>query len=607
VSRRMMTRPLPMSHRPSATGPGPALWAALARDAGMAPPNSDPSRRIGGGMVLNCEVDLASRRVSDAAAVVTMFNGYESLLPKRGLDEAGLIGSTASGICGGVHAAASAQCLEMALGIRPPPLAVVARNLLMSCQHLSDNTMHLFVLCGPDYSEDVVKATNPEIWAHARHSPALHAATHGYATVGAIMTALNRADGPLVTEALDMVRRAREAYRLMSGKSPRAEAICPGGVTFPLDGDQLAGVRSALLPFIDYAKRCARIWDDVFDFLYDRAPAFRDLGRAPATLVDFGLWDHEDHYDASYEHCDDWGVMRWSTPGAVINGVLATTSLSRLNRDLQEFVDSSFYDPWRDHPHVTDPAGAPLDRQHPWNKTISRNPSKEDGARPYSWATSIAWNRNIFEVGAYARLYISALAGKIPANASIESTGHSLMFHLPAGQRLAPARLEWVVPPVWNALERNRARAHALAFSLMVALENIRRAEALLTGGERRTRTTFEIPLAGRRLGIGFGGAARGLLAHWAVLNGGRIDNYQLAVPSRINAAPRSPWGEPGPCEQALLNTPILETNWSDPASFHGIDLVRTVQSFDPCMPCDLRLIFKGTDFASTVKVNTTA
>jgi len=118
-------------------------------------------------------------------------------------------------------------------------------------------------------------------------------------------------------------------------------------------------------------------------------------------------------------------------------------------------------------------------------------------------------------------------------------------------------------------------------------------------------KTEFEIPASGTRLGVGFGGAGRGLLAHWVVLDGGTISNYQIAVPSRINGGPRTPWGALGPCEQALLNTPIIESNWSGPAGFRGIDLVRVAQSFDPCMPCKLHLIFEGTDFASTIEVNT--
>jgi hydrogenase large subunit len=589
----------------SGGGPGDRLWAQLQHVSGLrSPPGADPLQRIGGGLAVHCSVSLAARRVSDVASVGTAHRGYESLLPSRSLAEAGLISSTASGICGGVHAATSAQCLEMALGIRPPPLAIVARNLLLSCQYLGDNVMHLFVLCGPDYSEEVVRATNPEIWARAQRTPAVHAGIHGYATLGAIMTDLNRSGGKLFTEAFAMIRTARAACRVLCGKYSHAETICPGGVSFSLDQEQLNAFLSALQPFLDYAKRCARIWDDVFDFLYACDPAFQELGGAPATMIDFGQWDHEDYYDATYENCNRWGAMRWSTPGAVIDGTLVTTDLSRLNSGIEEFVDSSFYDPWRAHPHRVDPVGHPLAPQHPWNKIVSRNPAKEPGSRPYSWATAFAWHRNVFEVGTYARLYISALAQKMPSSAFMESTGRGLVLHVPAGA-LSDGALEWKVPSIWNAFERNRARAYALAFNLMVTLENARRAKTLLARGERDMKSSFVIPAIGTRLGVGFGGAARGLLAHWVVLAGATISNYQIAVPSRINGGPRMPGGALGPCERALLNTTIIESNWSDPASFQGIDLVRTVQSFDPCMPCKLHLIFEGTDFASTIEVNT--
>jgi len=586
-------------------GPGERLLAQIEHMTGAyASGGSDPFRPIGGGLALHCNIDLAERKVSDVASVCTTYRGYESLLPNRNLKDAGLISSAASGICGGVHAATSAQCLEMALRIRPPPLAIVARNLLLSCQYLNDNVMHLFVLCGPDYSEDVVKVTNPEIWAVAQSTPATHAGTHGYATVSAIMTDLNRASGKLFIKAFDMMRTARTAYALLGGKYPHSESICPGGVSFTLCAEQLDAFERTLEPFIDYTKRCARIWDDVFDFFYARDPAFREVGRAPANLIDFGQWDHEEYYDGTYENCDHWGEKRWSTPGAVIDGKLITTDLTRLNSGIEEFVDRSFYDPWQRHPHREDPAGNPLTRHHPWNKVINRNPAKNSSSRPYSWATAAAWNRNGFEVGAYARLYISALAQKIPLSEFVESTGRSLVLHIPAGN-LPNERLEWHVPHIWNAFERNRARAYAVAFNLMVTLENSRRAKELLLRGEQHMASPFEIPATGKRLGVGFGGAGRGFLGHWAVLTGATISNYQVWVPSRINGGPRTPWGELGPCERALLNTPIIESNWSDPASFQGIDLVRAIQSFDPCMPCKMHLIFKGTDFASAVDVNT--
>jgi len=588
-------------------GPGDELWRRIkqvttAEDGSVA----DRFRQIGGSLSIHCHVDFSEKKVVDVAAVGTTYLGYETLLLNRSLKDAGLISSTASGICGGVHASTSAQCLEMAIGIRPPPLAVIARNLLLCCQYLSDNTMHLFVLGGTDYSEEVVKSTNREIWDRAVRTVAVHEHVHGYKTIGAIMIALNRDVGELFIEAIEMVQAARSAYIHLAGKYPFSESIFPGGVAFSLDAERLRVFEQKTDLFVDYAKRCAAVWDDIFDFFYECDPAFREVGRGPANLVDFGQWDNDECYDGAYENCDQWGEKRWSTPGAVIDGKLVTTKLTRLNSGLEELVDRSFYEPWAGHPYSEDPLGNPLSRHHPWNKVVHRNRFKKSKQPPYSWATVLAWKRNNFEVGAYTRLYVSALAKKIPSNEFVESTGGSLVFHLPE-RKLPKSSIEWSVPPTWNAFERNRARAYAIGFNLTVMMENSRRGKNLVSRGARDIASPFELPLTGARLGVGFGGAGRGLLAHWAVLRGEVIINYQVCVPSRVNGGPRTPWGDLGPCEGALLNTPILETGCSSsPSSLSGIDLVRVLQSFDLCMSCNLHLSFVGTDVTSAIEVNST-
>jgi hydrogenase large subunit len=555
----------------------PSLLDDIVRRNRAAASEPDDLRKIGGGIEFHARIDLKHRRVAETASHATMFRGYETLLKGRSLREAGLISSTASGICGGVHAATSAQCLEMALGIEPPPLGILARNLLLGCQYLNDNPMHLFILSGPDYSESALRATTPAIWTKAEGMPARYSSVHGYKTVGAIMAALNRPAGALFSEALDKMRLARSAYALLGGKYPHSESIVPGGVTLTLDVERLDAFLKKLAPFRDYAQRCARIWDDVFDFLTECEPAYRDLGRTNANLVDFGQWDHEEFYDATYQNCDLWGEKRRSTPGAVIGGELVTTKLSELNRGLEEFVDRSFYDDWRS-------LGHPASAQHPWNKTVHRN---ADRPGAYSWAPALAWNRSTFEVGAYARLYISALAAKMPASAFMQSTGRSLIFD----------GLEWRVPEIWNAFERNRARAYAVAFNLAAIEECHARAKQLVACGETRMRAEFDLPASGRRFGVGFGGAGRGMLAHWAVLEGEELANYQIAIPSRINAGPTAPWGQRGAMEEAVLNTRIVEANWTDAEDFQGIDIVRAIQSFDPCMPCKAQLSFAGSSF----------
>ncbi len=72
---------------------------------------------------------------------------------------------------------------------------------------------------------------------------------------------------------------------------------------------------------------------------------------------------------------------------------------------------------------------------------------------------------------------------------------------------------------------------------------------------------------------------------HYLQLKDGVLANYQILTPSTWMASPRDPFGQPGPYERAALNTPILE-EFDRPEDFKGIDILRTIRSFDPCMPC---------------------
>ena len=47
-------------------------------------------------------------------------------------------------------------------------------------------------------------------------------------------------------------------------------------------------------------------------------------------------------------------------------------------------------------------------------------------------------------------------------------------------------------------------------------------------------------------------------------------------------------YGTPGPYEDAVQNTPIFEENGPD--NFKGIDIMRAVRSFDPCLPCGVHM-----------------
>ena len=167
--------------------------------------------------------------------------------------------------------------------------------------------------------------------------------------------------------------------------------------------------------------------------------------------------------------------------------------------------------------------------------------------------------------------------------------------------------LEWKPPAKWNAFERNRARAYAVAFNLMVTVENLVRAFDLQKRGESKVATPFEIPSKGHFIGVGFWGAGRGFLSHHCEIKDGLLANYQIVTPSTINACPKTPWGEPGPYEQAVLNTPLVESTPAEGGKFQGIDILRAIRSFDPCMPCTTHVMVEGSDRVITREVTTCA
>jgi hydrogenase large subunit len=76
------------------------------------------------------------------------------------------------------------------------------------------------------------------------------------------------------------------------------------------------------------------------------------------------------------------------------------------------------------------------------------------------------------------------------------------------------------------------------------------------------------------------------------VIRDGKIANYQPYPPTCWNTSPRDSFGTAGPCEDAVEGTPIFEENGDD--SFKGIDVMRVVRSFDPCLPCGVHLYTGG-------------
>jgi hydrogenase large subunit len=565
----------------------------VARNGGIRRVDFDPVTRVAGALAFHTVVDLEKREVLETASMATLFRGYEVILKGRDPRDAIFISSRACGVCGGVHANASALACEMAFGVHPPPMGIVGRNILQAVEYLYDNPIHLGLLAGPDFSEPAVRETNPEIWERALQTRAPGRAVHGYEYMSELMTDLTPLTGKVYLECLHMTRVAREAYVLIGGKFPHPQTVVPGGLSTTIDISDLNEIMLRVVKFFDYGRKVMGIWNDLIDFFYEVNPKYRDVGARPANMIEPGQWDDPYAYDATFENADDWGRKRWAPPSVIVDGQLVTTSLHMLNAGVEEFVEHAFYEEWTGNGNndyykfPTDPVGNPLSPYHPWNKETIPKPTGTNWKEKYSWSTAPRWDRLAMETGAYSRIWGLAQAGTKDWRGSdyINPTGHSLQIHLPKAE-LPNDLIEWHIPETWGAFERNRARAHCIVYNAAIAYDNLMLAYDLLRKGgpDAKMSTPYKVP-KDFRLGVGLWSAGRGYLTHHLEMDNGVIENYQILTPSTFMASPKDPFGNPGPYEEAVAATPLLE-NYEKPEDFKGIDILRAIRSFDPCMPC---------------------
>src|SRR5918998_3087841 len=124
----------------------------LARNGHIRRVDFDPVTRVAGALAFHTVVDLENRQVLETNSMATLFRGYEKILQGRDPRDAIFISSRACGVCGGVHANTAALGIEMAFGIHPPPMGIVARNLMQALEYLYDHPIHLSLLAGAGLS-----------------------------------------------------------------------------------------------------------------------------------------------------------------------------------------------------------------------------------------------------------------------------------------------------------------------------------------------------------------------------------------------------------------------------------------------------------------------
>jgi hydrogenase large subunit len=561
--------------------------------------NWDPITRIVGSLGIYTKIDFANREVAECHSTSSIFRGYSIFMKNKDPRDAHFITSRICGICGDNHATCAMYAQNMAFGVRPPNMAEWIVNLGEAAEYMFDHNIFQDNLVGVDFCEQMVKETNPGVWEKAKRTAAPHAEDHGYKTIADIMTALNPFTGEFYRETLMVSRYTREMFCLMEGRHVHPSTLYPGGVgtvpTVQLFTDYLV----RLMRYVEFMKKVVPLHDDLFDFFYEALPGYEKVGQRRILLGCWGSFQNPDVCDYKYENMDKWGNAMYVTPGVVVDGKLVTTNLVDINLGIRILLGHSYYDDWQTEEKFVDkdPLGNPVDMRHPWNQTTIPRPQKRDFDDKYSWVMCPRWYHEGEQGtgskylaldtggGPFARFFATALAGKVDIG-YVKATGHSVKIYLPKTALKPEVEFEWKVPKWSNAIERDRARTYFQAYAAACALYFAEKALAELHAGRTKTFTPFEVP--DEAIGCGFHEAVRGVLSHHVVIRKGKIANYHPYPPTPWNATPRDVYGTPGPYEDAVQNTPIFEEN--GPENFKGIDIMRTVRSFDPCLPCGVHM-----------------
>ncbi len=604
----------------------------------------DPLTRIEGHMGVRAIVDEETRKPipETVRCFSTMFRGFEIFVRGREVKDTIHITSRICGVCGASHAMSSTYAADMALGVTPEPLGVALRNMAYGmADNIYDHSLILNMLGGPDYSKSIVKTLTPSIYGEATQTLAPNRSIHGYEKISDIMDALDPLKGKIWRQTIKYQRLAREAAVLIWGRHSHPSTLIPGGIMTDLTNFESLILEYAyrLVSLTAWAKYLITIWEDMTWFFKERAN-YSEQGR---TCLDYdctnypimyssGIFDDPDEYASLgetpqeiYQNLDQNAEKRALKPGFATQGnsvVLVNTKITDYNVGVMEKIDHAFYQDWNNKYTETDYLGNQLlwgledPKWHPWNKLTIPKPEERDWARKYTWTSTVRYiNRNgtktPVELGPISRLIIASLHSyKLTSSASEVSFGNGkIKLTLPPsrGESDLPStveeelELEYNAPSHSTTLERVWARAFNLAIDVAVMWKYIDWILEYTKQGNRIVTSKWRLGEYPKEVTFGWGTleAPRGTVNHWIVQHKGKIINYQLHAPTTANLSSYDATGT-SPFDSSVRTSIVTEE--TPPEQWQGLDFVRAIRSFDPCLSCSVHLQFTNKHTMRLVK-----
>ena len=558
----------------------------------------DPITRIEGHLRIEAQMD--GNVITSAVSSGTMVRGVELILRHRDPRDAWAFAQRICGVCTLVHGIASIRAVEDALHYDIPPNANLIRNLMIGAQFVHDHVMHFYHLHALDWVDvlSALKADPKETSALAQSISTYPMSSPGYfadvqqrvktlvesGQLGIFANAYwghpayklppaaNLMAVAHYLEALTWQRRAAELHAIFGGKNPHPNFVV-GGSPVGISVHEGEGTGTTAVNTIGLA-RVAEIICQMQSFV--------DQVYLPDTLAIASFykdWLTPGHGEGigNFLCYGDFPARGVPDPkqmmiprGAILGRDLSHIHEVDLNAEsqIQEFVAHS----WYDYTTGKDSGLHPYKGQTHLHYTGPTPPYEHvDPAVSYSWMKSPRWKGQPMEVGPLARVLMLYASGD---EATRELAGKAL------------AQLNVPIEALFSTLGRTAARtleskliADAMSGWYTQLMQNIR------AGDVRTFNAQLWDPQSwpSHAQGVGFTEAPRGALAHWVVIDEGRISNYQAVVPSTWNAGPRDPLGHEGPYEASLKGQQLAILT-------QPLEILRTIHSFDPCIACAVHL-----------------
>lgn len=537
----------------------------------------DPITRIEGHLRVEMEVDNGV--VADAWVSGGCFRGMELVVQGRTPEDAAQIVERICGVCPISHAHASSIAGDKAYGITISNNARIIRNLLEGAQFLHSNILWLYNLAALDYVNplNALNANVAEAYAVAQENNlALHSdlyqlydklaafAANGQLSIfsgnwfdadnGEAYKLTPELDLILTShylEALKMQARASQMSALLGGKMPHIMTSIPGGNMWVPTESKLDDLLAMATEVRDWVN------DTVLADTVALAGPYADAltwGKGCGRYIAWGVfegngWPYGDNYIEQMKN-------RY-LPMGVLDEQFGVSDVEE--HLITEYMGHSWYK--GDETYTS-----------PYFITDADYTDYNVDDR-YSWVKCPAYDGKPMEAGSMARIFAAYVRG-VPF---IKENVDAVLGILGA----QPGDLS----AFQSTLGRTAIRQVETMYVADLMVEWVNELAEAIKGGDSEyfrepERTTGE--------GTGFWEAPRGALYHSEKVVDGKIEGYQIIIPSTWNLAPMNAEGVHGPLEQALIGIPVADIE-------KPINALRTVHSFDPCTACAVHVTERGT------------